>query len=92
MKTIMEREKRSGTLVLWPGIAEELLATKAFFVRAGVFKDVDAVLHAHVGPALTTSWGDSGGSGLVSVEHSFTGESSHAVAPWLGAAHSTWWS
>ena len=85
VKTIMEREKMSGTLVLWPGIAEELLATKAFFVRAGVFKDVDAVLYAHVGPALTTSWGDSGGSGLVSVEYSFTGESSHAAAaPWLG--------
>jgi aminobenzoyl-glutamate utilization protein B len=50
-----------------------------------VFNDVDAVLYAHVGPALTTSWGDSGGSGLVSVEYSFTGESSHAAAaPWLG--------
>lgn len=85
VKSIMEREKMSGTLLLWPGIAEELLATKAYFVRAGVFKDVDAVLYAHVGPALATSWGDSGGSGLVSVEYSFTGESSHAAAaPWLG--------
>jgi aminobenzoyl-glutamate utilization protein B len=68
VKTIMEREKMPGTLVLWPGIAEELLATKAYFVRAGVFKDVDAVLYAHVAPVLATSWGDLRGSGLVSVE------------------------
>ena len=85
VKTIMEREKMPGTLVLWPGIAEELLATKAYFVRAGVFKDVDAVLYAHVAPVLATSWGDLAGSGLVSVEYSFAGQSSHAAAaPWLG--------
>ncbi len=34
---------------MWPGVAEEQLGTKAFFVRAGVFKDVDAVLFLHVG-------------------------------------------
>ena len=48
----MEREKIPGTLMLWPGVAEEQLATKAYFVRAGVFKDVDAVLYAHVGNSL----------------------------------------
>jgi aminobenzoyl-glutamate utilization protein B len=84
-KKIMEREKLTGTLVLWPGVAEELLAAKAYFVRAGLFKDVDAVLYAHVGSNLGTSWGDSGGSGMVSVEYSFKGESSHAAgAPWRG--------
>lgn len=35
----MQREKLPGTLVLWPGVAEELLATKAYYVRAGLFKD-----------------------------------------------------
>ena len=49
VKDLMEREKLSGTLVIWPGVAEELLAGKAFFVRAGMFKDVDAVLFTHVG-------------------------------------------
>ena len=84
-KTIMEREKIPGTLMLWPGIAEELLGAKAFMVRAGVFADVDAVLYAHVGSALATSWGETGGSGLVSVEYLFTGESAHAaISPWLG--------
>ena len=85
VKRIMQREKLSGTLVLWPGVAEEQLATKAYFVRAGVFKDVDVVLYNHVGTNLTTGWGDSGGNGLVSVEYSFQGESAHAgQAPWRG--------
>ncbi|HEY3518072.1 MAG TPA: amidohydrolase [Gammaproteobacteria bacterium] len=84
-KAVMERERLPGTLVVWPGIAEELLAGKAYFVRAGVFRDVDAVLYAHVNSALGTTWGDSDATGLVSVEYTFTGESSHAArAPWLG--------
>jgi len=31
VKDIMEREGITGTLVLWPGVAEELVGTKAFF-------------------------------------------------------------
>ena len=47
VKKLMEREHMQGTLMLWPGVAEEELGSKAFFVRAGIFKDVDAVhLHA----------------------------------------------
>ena len=85
VKRIMQREKLAGTLVLWPGVAEELLATKAYYVRAGVFKDVDVVLYNHVGTNLATGWGDSGSSGLVSVEYTFQGESAHsASAPWRG--------
>jgi aminobenzoyl-glutamate utilization protein B len=84
-KAVMARERLSGTLVVWPGIAEELLAGKAFLVRAGVFRDVDAVLYAHVASTLGTWWGDSGSSGLVSVEYSFAGDSAHAArAPWRG--------
>jgi aminobenzoyl-glutamate utilization protein B len=39
MKKVMEREHLQGTIKLWPGVAEEQLATKAYYVRAGVFKD-----------------------------------------------------
>src|SRR5438132_11500446 len=41
VKKIMEREHLPGTLVLWPGVAEELLGTKAYYVREGLFKDTD---------------------------------------------------
>jgi aminobenzoyl-glutamate utilization protein B len=85
VKRVMEREKLSGTLMIWPGVAEELLGTKAYFVREGLFKDVDVVLYNHVGSNLSTSWGDSGGSGLVSVEYTFEGETAHSAgAPWRG--------
>jgi aminobenzoyl-glutamate utilization protein B len=58
LKKIMEREKISGTLMLWPGIAEELVGTKAYYVRAGYFKDVDACIFTHVGNNLAVSYGD----------------------------------
>ena len=85
LKKIMERDKIPGTIRLWPGVAEELLGTKAYYVRAGLFKDVDIVLFTHVGNNLGTSWGAGGGTGLVSVQYSFKGESAHAAgAPWRG--------
>src|SRR2546428_13936957 len=41
VKKIMEREHLPGTLKLWPGVAEELVGAKAYFIRAGLFRDVD---------------------------------------------------
>jgi len=85
VKKVMEQQHLQGTLKLWPGVAEELLGTKAYYVRAGAFKDVDICIFAHVGSNMQTSWGDSGGNGMVSVEYDFKGESAHAAgAPWRG--------
>jgi aminobenzoyl-glutamate utilization protein B len=85
VKKVMEQQHLQGTLKLWPGVAEELLGTKAYYVRAGAFKDVDACIFVHVGAGMQTSWGDSGGNGLISVEYDFKGESAHAAgAPWRG--------
>jgi aminobenzoyl-glutamate utilization protein B len=85
VKKIMEREHLPGTLKLWPGVAEELVGAKAYFIRAGLFRDVDISLFAHVGSNLGTGWGAGFGTGLVSVEYSFKGESAHAAAqPWRG--------
>ncbi len=85
VKKIMEREHLKGTLRLWPGVAEELLGTKAYYVRAEVFKDVDVVLFAHVAANFGVSYGPANGDGLVSVEYMFKGESAHAAgAPWRG--------
>ena len=85
VKKIMEQQHLQGTVKLWPGVAEELLGTKAYYVRAGAFKDVDICIFAHVGANMQVSWGDSGGNGMVSVEYTFKGESAHAAgAPWRG--------
>jgi aminobenzoyl-glutamate utilization protein B len=84
-KRVMEREHLKGTLKVWPGVAEELVGTKAYFIRAGVFKDVDVCLFAHVANDLGVAYGPTTGSGLVSIEYSFKGESAHAAAaPWRG--------
>src|SRR5580700_4310577 len=85
VKKVMEREHLQGTLRLWPGVAEELVGTKAYYVRDGMFKDVDIVLFAHVANNLGVSYGPSGQNGLVSIEYMFKGESAHAAgAPWRG--------
>src|SRR5260221_5030313 len=85
VKKIMERERLSGTLRIWPGTAEELVGAKAYYVRAGLFKDVDIALFTHVGDQLNVSWGPRDGTGLVSVQYSFLGETAHAAAsPWRG--------
>jgi len=85
VKDIMEREGMSGTIVIWPGIAEELLATKAWYARDGLFEGVDAVLFTHVSRNLNVSWGPSTGTGLVSVEYMFEGDSAHGAGdPWRG--------
>jgi aminobenzoyl-glutamate utilization protein B len=86
VKKVMEREHLPGTIRLWPGVAEELVGTKAYYVRAGMFQDVDVCLFTHVASNLGVSWGGSlNQNGLVSVEYSFVGESAHAAAaPWRG--------
>ncbi|MSU65942.1 MAG: amidohydrolase [Opitutus sp.] len=85
VKHLMERAKLPGTVRLWPGVAEELVGGKAFLIRSGYFKDVDVALFAHVGNNLEVTWGPSTGTGLVSVEYTFKGESAHAAGqPWQG--------
>ncbi|HSG79588.1 MAG TPA: amidohydrolase [Acidimicrobiia bacterium] len=85
VKEIMERENIDGTLMLWPGVAEEQVASKAYFVRDGVFDDVDVNLFTHVGSGLGVSWGQAGGNALWSVQYKFSGETAHSAgSPWRG--------
>ncbi len=85
VKKIMQRENMPGTLMIWPGVAEELVGTKAWYIRDGYFKDADACIFTHVSSSLAASWGDNGNNGLVSVEFSFAGNAAHAAgAPWRG--------
>ncbi len=85
VKKIMERDHIPGTLVLWPGVAEELMSGKAWLVRAGVFKDVDITLFTHVDSDFGVSWGQSSSNALISAIFKFKGSSAHAAgAPWRG--------
>ncbi len=85
VKELMIREKIPGTIVLWPGIAEEQMTGKAFLVREGLFKDADVALFTHVGSDLGVQWGESGQNALISALFRFKGTSAHAAgAPWRG--------
>ncbi len=85
MKELMQREKIPGTIVIWPGVAEELVGTKAWYIRDGYFKNIDACIFTHVSGDFTCDYGDNGGNGLVSVRFDFEGDAAHAAgAPWRG--------
>ncbi len=87
LKKLMDKHHLVGTIRLIPGVAEEILGTKAFYVRAGLFKDADIVLGAHVSHQFATTYATGEGiwSGLVSVQYFFHGKAAHAAAkPWEG--------
>ncbi|AWX43110.1 p-aminobenzoyl-glutamate hydrolase subunit [Flagellimonas maritima] len=85
VKQLMERENIGGTLVVWPGIAEELVAAKAWYVRDGLFDTIDMCIFTHVSSNLSVSWGPTRGTGLISVEYLFEGEAAHSAgSPWRG--------
>ena len=85
VKELMERENIDGTLLIWPGVAEEQVASKAFFVREGVFDGVDVNMFTHVSSRFGVNWGQQGGNALWSVQYRFQGETAHSAgSPWRG--------
>jgi len=85
VQELMKENDMGGTLMLWPGIAEEQLGSKAWFVRDGLFDGVDMCIFTHVSSNLAVSWGQARGTGLISLEYTFKGESAHSAgAPWRG--------
>jgi len=83
-KRVMEEHGLEGTLVVIPGVAEELVASRTFMVNAGLFEGIDVMLSTHISSGFSTGWGISG-SGLVSTQFTFHGKSAHgAGSPWAG--------
>jgi len=86
LKKLIEKYHLAGTLKIFPGVAEELVGSKAFYIRAGLFKDADIVLGCHVSDDFGTAYSQAANnSGLVSVQYFFHGKAAHAAAaPWSG--------
>ena len=83
-KQILERYGMPGTIRIYPGIAEELLGSRTYMARDGLFRDLDAMLSCHVSSRFLTSWGNRE-MALVSTEYTFHGVSAHgAGSPWKG--------
>lgn len=83
VKNLMQKHGIKGTLRVYPGIAEEVLGSRAYMVTAGLFRDLDVMLSNHIGNEFNTSWGDVG-TGVVSTWYKFHGRSAHAAGPWMG--------
>src|SRR5882672_7526295 len=80
----MEGHNTPGTVAISYGPAEEQLASRPFIVRAGYFKDVDAVIYLHIRDTLNTGFGI-GNYAAISSVFTFHGKTAHgAVNPWDG--------
>jgi aminobenzoyl-glutamate utilization protein B len=84
VKQVMQRYNIPGTVAISFGPAEEQLASRPFIVRAGYFKDVDAVIYLHIRDALQTGYGVQNYA-AISSRFTFHGKTAHgAVNPWDG--------
>lgn len=80
----MDQFNLPGTIKIFGSPAEEILASRPYMIRAGVFEGVDAVIDNHASTALKTSYGVDGNA-LYSVIFSFEGVTAHSAGgPWNG--------
>lgn len=83
VKNWLQTTTKSGTIRLYGTPAEEGGAGKVYMVRAGLFEDVDAVLHWH--PSSSNSANASSSLSNKSAKFRFYGQASHAsTAPERG--------
>jgi len=84
VKEVMQRHRIGGTVAISFGPAEEQLASRPFLVRAGYFKDVDAIIYLHLRDSLATGYGVQNYAAISSI-FTFHGKTAHgAVNPWDG--------
>jgi len=83
-KKSMEKNNIKGTIRFYGSPAEETIISRPYMVRAGVFKDVDAVIDNHSSSNMGTGFGVSGNA-VISVIFTFSGKTAHSAgAPWDG--------
>jgi aminobenzoyl-glutamate utilization protein B len=84
VKQAMQRFNIPGTVAISFGPAEEQLVSRPFIVRAGYFKDVDAIIYLHLQSSLQTGYGLQNYAAISSI-FTFHGKTAHgAVNPWDG--------
>jgi len=84
VKRSMEKYNIRGTIKFFGSPAEETLISRPYMVRAGLFKDIDAVIDNHASSVFATGYGVSGSANM-SVIFRFSGKTAHSAgAPWSG--------
>src|SRR5215510_12571081 len=84
VKQVMQRYNLPGTVAISFGPAEEQLISRPFLVRAGYFKDVDAILYLHIQDSSQTGYGLQNYAAISSI-FTFHGKTAHGASnPWDG--------
>jgi aminobenzoyl-glutamate utilization protein B len=82
VKETMARYDIPGSVIVSLGPAEEQLISRPYIVRAGYFKNVDAIIYLHIGDQSATGYGLANYASI-SADFSFHGKTAHgAVDPW----------
>jgi len=84
VKEAMDEFGFKGTIKVFGSPAEEIVASRPYMIRAGLFEGVDAVIDNHASSGFGTGYGV-GGNALFSTIFTFKGRTAHAAgAPWAG--------
>ena len=84
VKQAMDKHEITGTIKLFGSPAEEILVSRPYMIRAGLFEGMDAVINNHAGSGFQTAYGVTG-SAMYSVIFAFQGKTAHSgSAPWSG--------
>jgi aminobenzoyl-glutamate utilization protein B len=84
LQEIMQKNGINGTLKYFGSPAEEMLISRPYMIRAGLFSGVDAVIDCHAWDRFKVAQGMEG-AGMYSLIVTFKGKTSHAGgSPWLG--------
>ena len=84
VKRSVENNNVQGTIKFFGSPAEETLISRPYMVKAGVFKDVDAVIDNHASSEFSTNYGINGNA-VISAIFTFRGKTAHAASePWSG--------
>jgi len=80
----IQKKGLNCTLKYFGSPAEEMLVSRPYMIRAGLFKGVDVVIDCHSGARFGSGYGISG-AGMYSFVVSFRGKTAHSGAnPWKG--------
>ncbi len=84
VKEAMDAHGLKGTIKVFGSPAEEIVASRPYMIRAGLFEGVDAVIDNHSSSGFGTGYGVDGNA-LFSTIFTFKGKTAHSAgAPWVG--------
>ena len=84
VKEAMDAYGIKGTIKVFGSPAEEIVVSRPYMIRAGLFEGVDAVIDNHSSSGFGTDYGV-GGNAVFSTIFTFKGRTAHSAgAPWAG--------